>query len=153
MSAASTMAPAPTTSESTPPEPEIVERRVEPGGPGSPPGDHSQCMRALARANEVRLARAALKRAIASGGRQVIEVVNERPWEARSMGLAELLCSQRRWGRARSRKLLASLGLSEAKELGSLTERQQRILVTALEAKANERVLAAGNGGRVAVAV
>jgi hypothetical protein len=51
------------------------------------------------------------------------------------MSLSELLCSQRRWGRARSRKLLASAGLSEAKRLGTLTARQQRILVGALEAK------------------
>jgi hypothetical protein len=110
-------------------------------------------MRALARANEVRLARAALKREIAAGARQVTDVILDMPWEAESMGLAELLCSQRRWGRARSRKLLNSLGLNEAKELGTLTDRQNGILVKALEAKAGERVLAANNGGRVAVAV
>jgi hypothetical protein len=51
------------------------------------------------------------------------------------MSLSELLCSQRRWGRARSRKLLASATLSEGKRLGTLTERQRRILVTQLEAK------------------
>jgi hypothetical protein len=95
----------------------------------------SQCMQALARANEVRLARAALKRDVAAGRLSVTEVVVESPWEAQSMSLSELLCSQRRWGRARSRKLLASTGLSEAKRLGTLTARQQRILVGALEAK------------------
>ena len=41
------------------------------------------------------------------------------------MSLSELLCSQRRWGRARSRKLLASIGLNEAKRLGTLTDRQR----------------------------
>jgi hypothetical protein len=95
----------------------------------------SQCMQALARANEVRLARAALKRDVGAGRRSVTEVVLESPWEAQSMSLSELLCSQRRWGRARSRKLLATTGLSEAKRLGTLTARQQRILVGALAAK------------------
>ena len=127
MTTASTIAPAPTHTS------EVVE------------GDEraatdSQCMKALARANEVRLARAALKRQVAAGEREVTEVVSDLPWEARSMALAELLCSQRRWGRARSRKLLNSVGLSEGKRLGTLTERQQGILVRALEAKSRERM-------------
>jgi hypothetical protein len=92
-------------------------------------------MQALARANEVRLARAALKRDIRAGRRGVIEVVLECPWQAESMSLLELLGSQRRWGRARSRKLLSSVGLTEMKRLGSLTQRQRGILVRALYAK------------------
>ena len=73
-------------------------------------------MQALARANKVRLARAELKRAIGAGRRNVIDVIVESPWEAESMSLSELLCSQRRWGRARSRKLLSSAALSEGQE-------------------------------------
>ena len=136
MTVASTIAPA------SPHTSEIVE--------GDERTSDSQCMRALARANEVRLARAALKREVAAGDREVTEVVSELPWEARSMALAELLCSQRRWGRARSRKLLNSVGLSEGKRLGTLTERQQRILVRALEAKSRERLAVAGSPQAVA---
>ena len=139
MTVASTIAPAST------PTPEIVE------GDEHTASD-SQCMRALARANEVRLARAALKRKVAAGEREVTKVVAELPWEARSMALAELLCSQRRWGRARSRKLLNSVGLSEGKRLGSLTERQQRILVMALEAKSREQRLPIASSSPQAVA-
>ena len=140
MSAASTIAPAHplTLPHRRRIEPTIVdhsENRQEVRERGG-----SQCMQALARANEVRLARAALKREIAAGHRGVTEVVQESPWEAESMSLSELLCSQRRWGRARSRKLLASAGLNEAKRLGTLTARQQRILVGALEAKLAARV-------------
>jgi hypothetical protein len=97
-------------------------------------------MEALARANQVRLARAALKRDISAGDRSVTEVITDSPWEAESMSLSELLCSQRRWGRARSRKLLASAALGEAKKIGSLTERQRRVLVAALEAKLGSRL-------------
>jgi hypothetical protein len=93
-------------------------------------------MQALARANEVRLARAALKRQVAAGERSAMEVVIECPWEAESMSISELLCSQRRWGRARSRKLIVAAGLTETKRLGSLTERQRRILAGELQAKA-----------------
>lgn len=100
------------------------------------PAPQEQHMRALARANEVRLARAALKREIAAGHRSALEVVREVPWEAESMAVGELLAAQRRWGKARSRKLINSAGLKETKEVGSLTERQRRILAAELEAKA-----------------
>ena len=147
MTVASTIAPAhsPSTHSPHPSASEIVEGDEH-------PVTNSQCMRALARANEVRLARAALKRRVAAGECEVTDVVSELPWEAHSMSLAELLCSQRRWGRARSRKLLNSVGLSEGKRLGTLTERQQGILVGALEAKSRERMAMASNGARAVVA-
>jgi hypothetical protein len=65
-------------------------------------------MQALARANRVRLARAELKRSIGRGEVDVAEIIRECPWETESMTLAELLTSQRRWGRTRARKLLQS---------------------------------------------
>jgi hypothetical protein len=146
MAAASTIAPAhpalPTTRR-TPRslEPELLERQVEREAPSR--GIDSQCMQALARANQVRLARAALKRDIGAGRRGVIDTVVECPWEVESMTLSELLRSQRRWGRARARKLLTSIGLSEGKRLGTLTERQVGILVRALQAKSSGQALTA----------
>ena len=135
MSAASTIAPArPLSLPRRRIEPTIVEEQ-----PGSdrtePKRGSSQCMEALARANKVRLARAALKRDISGGRRSITDVITDSPWEAESMSLGELLCAQRRWGRARSRKLLSSTALSEGKQVGTLTERQRRLLVAALEAK------------------
>ena len=137
MSVASTIAPASPLPPLAPRrlEPTVVEPQTEPRQRGT-----AQCMEALARANQVRLARAALKRDISAGHRSVTEVITDSPWEAESMSLSELLCSQRRWGRARSRKLLASAALGEAKKIGSLTERQRRILVAALEAKLGSRL-------------
>jgi hypothetical protein len=95
-----------------------------------------QHMQALARANEVRLARAALKRQIAAGTRDAREIVLEVPWEAESMSISELLSAQRRWGRQRSRKLIVAAGLTETKRLGTMTERQRGILARALDEKA-----------------
>jgi hypothetical protein len=96
-----------------------------------------QHMQALARANRVRLARAELKRSIARGEVEASEVILECPWETESMTLAELLTSQRRWGRTRARKFLAALALTENKRLGTLTPRQRALLSATLSAKSS----------------
>ena len=51
------------------------------------------------------------------------------------MSVSELLMSQRRWGRARCRRLLLSLGIPENKRIGTMTERQRFALAGLLEAK------------------
>src|SRR3954452_18929720 len=91
-----------------------------------------QHLLALRRANEVRLARAELKRRICSQEQNAAQVVLECPWEADSMEISDVLMSQRRWGRARCRRLLLSLGLPENKQLGTLTQRQRYALATVL---------------------
>lgn len=93
-----------------------------------------QHMQALGRANEVRLARARLKRAVSAGTSTVAEVILQRPWEAANMTLVELLLSQKRWGDTRCSRFLADLGLPESKTVGSLTERQRTLLVAKLPA-------------------
>ena len=55
------------------------------------------------------------------------------------MTLAELLTSQRRWGRTRARKFLQGLALNENKRLGTLTSRQRSLLAGALLAKSSPR--------------
>lgn len=100
-----------------------------------------QHMQALARANRVRLARAELKRSIGRGEVDVAEVIRDCPWETESMTLAELLTSQRRWGRTRARKLLQAVALSENKRLGTLTPRQRALLTSALAPHPREAVL------------
>jgi hypothetical protein len=76
-----------------------------------------QHLRALQQANRVRLARADLKRRVAAQATTVADVVLDCPWEAESMALSDLLMSQRRWGRARCRRVLLSLA-STLKERG-----------------------------------
>src|SRR5690348_449576 len=63
-----------------------------------------QHMRALARANQVRLARAELKRRVAADEVDVADVILRCPWEATSMAVGDLLMSQRRWGQTRCRR-------------------------------------------------
>ena len=93
---------------------------------------------ALQRANEVRLARAELKRRICSQELSAAQVVLECPWEADSMEISDILMSQRRWGRARCRRLLLSLGMPENKQLGTLTQRQRFELAAVLSRKVGD---------------
>jgi hypothetical protein len=103
------------------------------------PAPAPQHMRALAHANRVRLARAALKREVAAGALDPAEVVRTCPWQVETMTVGELLRSQRRWGRTRARTFLFSLALNENRQLGRLTERQRTMLASALESKHGRR--------------
>ena len=101
----------------------IESERVAPGG---------QRLQALARANKVRLARAELKRQIADGEVSAADIILGCPQEVVSWPIGELLMSQRRWGDGRCRKFLAQFQISEVKRLGTLTERQRRLLASQL---------------------
>ena len=98
-----------------------------------------QRLRALERANEVRLARADLKRRIADGEVFAAHVILDPPWEACSWSVGDLLMTQRRWGTTRCRKFLMRNQVSETKPLGSLTERQRQLLAAELSGAACER--------------
>src|SRR3954451_20429932 len=91
-----------------------------------------QCLRALERANDVRFARAELKRRVRAGRLSAAEVILTCPWQARTMSLNELLVSQRSWGRIRVRRLLLSLPVAENKQIGTLTERQRLAIAAGL---------------------
>jgi len=91
-----------------------------------------QHLRALEQANRVRLARADLKRRVALQQTSVVDVIVDCPWQAESMSVSDLLMSQRRWGRARCRRLLISLGIPENKQIGTFTERQRSAIVAGL---------------------
>jgi len=102
-----------------------------------------QRLRALERANEVRLARAGLKRRIATGEVSAAEIILASPPEASSWAVGDLLMSQRRWGTTRCRKLLMRLQIAENRQIGQLTDRQRRELASHLEARAQEEIVRA----------
>ena len=94
-----------------------------------------QHLRALREANRVRLARAEMKREVAAGDLAAAEVILSCPWQAHSMSISDLLMSQKRWGRARCRRLLTGIGVPENKAVGTLTERQRVALAAVLTSK------------------
>src|SRR2546421_7140491 len=87
-----------------------------------------QRLRALERANEVRLARAELKRRIAEGDLSAAKIILACPREASTWPVGELLMSQRRWGSIRCRKFLLRNQINEKKPIGLLTDRQRNLL-------------------------
>ncbi len=93
-----------------------------------------QRLRALEHANAIRLARAELKRRIATGEVSAAEVILGCPDAAQKWTVAELLMAQRRWGVTRCRKFLERNNISEVKPIGSLTERQRTLLASQLTA-------------------
>lgn len=103
-----------------------------------------QRLQALARANEVRLARAEMKRKVAQGEVSAAEVILDCPQAAGSWTVGELLMSQRRWGITRCRKFLQRNQISEIKTIGALTERQRRVLAGQLSVCEPSSLLDAG---------
>jgi hypothetical protein len=97
-----------------------------------------QCLRALDRANHVRVVRAQMKRRVRAGGLAAAEVVLTSPRHTRTMSVGELLMSQRGWGRVRARRLLLSLAVPENKQIGTLTERQRLAIAAVLTARSAE---------------
>lgn len=89
-------------------------------------------LQALERANEIRRARAQLKRRIGAGHLSAAEVIVDCPVEARRWPVAQLLASQRHWGAAKCSKFLAHNRISEVKPIGELTERQRHLLAAQL---------------------
>jgi hypothetical protein len=73
-----------------------------------------------------------MKRRIGAGELGAAEVIMDCPWEAHSMSISDVLMSQKRWGRARCRRLLLSIGVPENKPVGTLTERQRMALARVL---------------------
>src|SRR5687768_16655903 len=105
-----------------------------------------QHLRALERANRVRLARAELKRQVSGEEISASQVILDCPWEAASMSISDLLMCQRRWGRARCRRLLVSLGVPENKQIGTLTQRQRGALAAVLGSNGRRDAAVATSG-------
>ena len=102
---------------------------------------------ALARANKLRVARAGLKRRIAAGEVSAADVILRSSWELDGMHIGKFLMSQRGWGRERCRGLLVATEIKENKTIGSMTDRQRRMLAAALGAPTGEVDRAQGQAG------
>ena len=89
----------------------------------------------LQHANEVRLARASLKRRINAGKITAAQVILEPPSAALNWEVGDLLTAQRRWGASRSRRLLGFNRISETRPVGALTARQRTVLAGQLSAQ------------------
>lgn len=83
-------------------------------------------LRALRRANEIRLAGTALKREVKAGRMSLASALADD--RAQSLTVFDLLMAQPRWGRKRTLKVLVPNLISEGKRVRDLTDRQKRVL-------------------------
>lgn len=88
----------------------------------------SQHMDALALANRIRLARAAVKADLRNGEITFAHAL-DAPCTA-NMPIAELMMAARRFGRSRTFKTLTRLQISEHRRVRDLTPRQRRLLTS-----------------------
>jgi hypothetical protein len=103
------------------------------GGPRLPARSDAQRREALELANVTRQRRAALKREIRSLEADAAAVVREPPSWAEGMPVTDLCQAVPRLGPERTRRMLLQCGVSAAKTLGGLTDRQRGELADVLQ--------------------
>lgn len=91
-----------------------------------------QHLRALRQANEIRLARAELKRQIRKGIADVVDVFRDPPDFVASARVSEIIEAMDRWGPRRTTKFLGEQAINYNRTLGTLTERQRIALADAM---------------------
>jgi S13-like H2TH domain len=88
--------------------------------------------RALAKANEVRLARARLKRDLTAGRIELARVLNDPPPCAQTAKLRDLLLAVPKIGPARVTRTLAHCRIADSKTSAGLSDRQRAALIQLL---------------------
>jgi len=98
----------------------------------TPVRSRAQRVEALRRANEIRIARAALKRQLALGTVEITGVLAAPLACIRTQKVDELLLALPRYGPVRVSRLLADCQISAAKTVAGLSDRQRRELISRL---------------------
>lgn len=106
-----------------------------PTAPEAPERTITQRMEALARANEIRRARARIKKDIAAGRTRLVDVIAQPPDYALTMRVRVLLRVARGLGDVKVDQIMGRCRISPAKTLGGLSRRQRDDLVDTLTAR------------------
>ena len=97
-----------------------------------PERSHEQRMRALRRANEIRTARAQLKRDLKAGKAKVEQLLIDPPEYVLSAKAFDMIIAVPKYGRVKANKILSQCRISPSKTIGGLSERQRGELVAFL---------------------
>lgn len=96
----------------------------------SPPTrSREQRFAALRKANEIRIGRAQLKRALTDGAVTIEHVLANPPECARQQKVEDVLLAVPKYGPSKVARLLARCRVSPAKTIGGLSERQRQELL------------------------
>jgi hypothetical protein len=91
-----------------------------------------QRMEALRRANEIRTARAQLKRDLKGGRRSIHDLLLEPPEYIETAKVFDMLLAVPKYGRVKVNKVLQLCRISPSKTIGGLSQRQRTELVSML---------------------
>ena len=98
-------------------------------GAGVPGRSREQRLRALEQANEVRTARAKLKKELASGKIELVQILADPPACVRTAPIRDVLLVVPKIGSVRAGRILAQCRIAHSKTLGGLTDRQRGELI------------------------
>jgi hypothetical protein len=94
-----------------------------------PGRSREQRLRALRLANEIRSARAQLKKDLASGKIELAQILARPPEWVRTARVRDVLLALPKVGSVKAGRILADCGIADSKTLGGLTERQRTELL------------------------
>ncbi len=94
-----------------------------------PERTREQRLRALRRANEIRSARAQLKRDLKAGKAQIEKLLLDPPDYVLSAKAFDMILAVPKYGRVKANKILSQCRISPSKTIGGLSERQRAELV------------------------
>jgi hypothetical protein len=106
-----------------------VTPSVESPSAAVPERSREQRMRALRRANEIRSARAQLKRDLKAGKRRIERLLLDPPEYVMSAKAFDMILAVPKYGRVKANKILTQCRISPSKTIGGLSERQRAELV------------------------
>jgi len=104
----------------------VSESRAAAGVPGR---SREQRLRALERANEVRAARATLKKQLAAGKIELVQILADPPACVRTARVRDLLMVVPKIGSVRASRILGHCRIAHSKTLGGLSDRQRAELI------------------------
>jgi hypothetical protein len=96
------------------------------------PWVREQRLGALAKANEVRIARSQLKRDLAAGRIDLVRVLSDPPVCAQTAMVRDLLLAVRKVGPARVNRAFAQCRIADTKTVAGLSDRQRAALIRLL---------------------
>ena len=106
----------------------------------SVPGrSREQRLRALRLANEIRSARAQLKKDLASGKIEPAQILAQPPECVRTARVRDVLLALPKIGSVKAGRILADCGIAHSKTLGGLTERQRTELLNRFRRDGNDK--------------
>ena len=88
-----------------------------------------QRMEALRRANDIRVKRAQLKKALKSGEVSIEQILREPPDFVSTAKVFDMLMAVPKFGRVKAARLLNTCRISQSKTVGGLSDRQRQELL------------------------